>query len=423
MNVYEAAKKRIEYVFSEFDQVVISFSGGKDSGVMLNIALEYARETNQLHKLSVYHMDYEAQYQMTTDYVTEVMRNLPVKKYWVCLPVKAPCSTSMFQTYWQPWKADEKGIWCRNLPNDCIHEGNFPWSFDYEISDYDFNLKFGRELSRKKKTCFLIGIRTQESLHRYKAINKFDDRNEYKSVKWTTVIAPNLVNAYPIYDWLVDDVWIANSKFGWKYNKLYDLMHQAGLSPSQMRVASPFISQGQDNLKLYKAIDPNNWGKLIGRVNGVNFTGLYGGTTAMGWNTIKKPDHFTWKEYMYFLLGTLPEDIKENYLTKLQTSFAYWLEKGGALPVDVFNELPEGLEYEDLGSPTNNRNYTAEYRVVKFKEYLDEIDIKNPNLLPTYKRMCISIMKNDTSCKTLGFGQTKAELARRKSIMEKYKSL
>ncbi|MDP2060195.1 MAG: DUF3440 domain-containing protein, partial [Flavobacteriaceae bacterium] len=207
------------------------------------------------------------------------------------------------------------------------------------------------------------------------------------------------------------------------YNRLYDLMYMAGLTPNQMRVASPFNDCATESLKLYKVIDPNNWGKLIGRVNGVNFAGLYGGTAAMGWNNIKKPAHFTWKEYMYFLLDTLPEETRENYLRKLQVSFTYWLEKGGALPVDVANELDKTLGFEDLGTPENKRNYTTDYRVIRFKEYLDEIDIKNPNLLPTYKRMCIAIMKNDTACKTLGFGLTKYELEKRHNIMEKYKSI
>lgn len=425
MNVYEAAMARIAFVFKEFEVVCVSFSGGKDSGVLLNLALDYAKENKLTHKLAVYHMDYEAQYEMTTEYVTRTFHSLPsnVTKYWVCLPIKAQCATSMFQNYWQPWKKDDKQRWCRDLPESSINEFNNPFDFDYEISDYQFNIQFAKFLSRSAKTCFLIGIRSQESLHRYKAVNKFSDKNEYKSMKWTTTLLPNCINAYPIYDWLVDDIWTANARFGFDYNKVYDLMHQAGLAPSQMRVASPFNDAATDSLKLYKTIDPNNWGKLIGRVNGVNFTGLYGGTTAMGWNSITKPDHFTWKEYMYFLLDTLPDETRENYLTKLKTSFAYWLEKGGALPLDVFEELPKSLEFEDLGAPTNNRNYTTEYRVVKFKEYLDEIDISNPNLLPTYKRMCIAIMKNDTSCKTLGFGQTKAELARRKNIMDKYKSL
>lgn len=427
MNVYEAAIARLHRVFDEFEQVVVSFSGGKDSGVMLNLALEVATERGELGKLAAYHMDYEAQYDMTTDYVARTFAALPaeVTRYWVCLPIKAQCATSMFQSYWQPWLEADRERWVRPMPTapGVINAANFPWDFDYEVSDYAFNLAFAKAVSRTKRTCFLIGIRSQESLHRYKAVNKFDDRNEYKGLKWTTLLTPNCVNAYPIHDWLVDDIWTANARFGWDYNRVYDLMHMAGLTPAQMRVASPFNDAAQDSLKLYKAIDPQNWARFIGRVNGVNFTGLYGGTTAMGWNSITKPAHFTWKEYMYFLLDTLPAETRENYLRKLKVSMAYWLETGGALPDEVVAELPMDIPHEKLGTPTNKRNYTRGYQVVRFKEYLDEIEISNPNLLPTYKRMCIAIMKNDTSCKTLGFGQTKQELARRKAVIEKYQAL
>lgn len=425
MNVYEAAIERIAFIFNEFERVVVSFSGGKDSGVMLNLALDYAKENNLLSKLTVYHMDYEAQYEMTTEYVQRTFDNLPeqVKKYWFCVPIKAQCSTSMYQSFWQPWKKEDKEIWCRDLPENVYHEDNWLFDFSFDCTDYEFNLRFAKSISNGKKTAFLIGIRTQESLHRYKAVNKFDSRNEYKEKNWTTLITKNCINAYPIYDWLVEDIWTANAKFGYDYNKLYDLMYQAGVPLNSMRVASPFNDAAQESLKLYKVIDPNNWGKLIGRVNGVNFTGIYGGTTAMGWNSITKPDHFTWKEYMYFLLDTLPEETKQNYLRKLETSFAYWLEKGGALPVETVKELDSSLGFENLGKPKNKVNYTQDYNVIKFKEYLEESNIKNPNLLPTYKRMCIAIMKNDTACKTLGFGQTKAELQRRKEIVEKYKNI
>ena len=60
MNVYEAAIKRIEFIFQEFEQIVVSFSGGKDSGVMLNLVLDYAKKSNQLDKIFCYHIDYEA---------------------------------------------------------------------------------------------------------------------------------------------------------------------------------------------------------------------------------------------------------------------------------------------------------------------------------------------------------------------------
>jgi len=53
VNVYDAAIKRFEYLFDNFDKVVVSFSGGKDSTVCLNLALEVAKKKNKL-PLDVY---------------------------------------------------------------------------------------------------------------------------------------------------------------------------------------------------------------------------------------------------------------------------------------------------------------------------------------------------------------------------------
>lgn len=424
-NVYQATQKRLAYLFDEFDQIVVSFSGGKDSGVMLNLALQYAQYHQMLDKLAVYQMDYEAQYQETTDYVQQTFDSLPkaVTKYWIALPIKAQCATSMFQNYWTPWEKAKQNIWVRSLPKESINEDNFPWDFDYHCWDYEFNNRFAKAVSKSKKTVFLVGIRAQESLHRYKAVTKASDKNTYHGRSYTTQNNPNLVNAYPLYDWDTEDIWVANTKFGWPYNKIYDLMYRAGVPINDMRVASPFNDAATTSLKMYKVLDPNTWYKLVGRVNGVNFTSIYGGTTAMGWNKITKPDHFTWKQYMYFLLDTLPEQTRDNYLKKLRTSIKYWTHDGGALPEDVINQLPDNLDYEDLGKPKTKRHYTKPYRVLKFKNYLDDVESKHPNLLPTYKRVCIAIMKNDTSMKTLGFGQTKYELEKRKKAVEKYQNI
>lgn len=47
-NVYQLAQERLDIIFKEFDNVYVSFSGGKDSGVLLNMCIDYIRS----HKLN-----------------------------------------------------------------------------------------------------------------------------------------------------------------------------------------------------------------------------------------------------------------------------------------------------------------------------------------------------------------------------------
>jgi predicted phosphoadenosine phosphosulfate sulfurtransferase len=229
----------------------------------------------------------------------------------------------------------------------------------------------------------------------------------------------DVYNAYPIFDFTTKDVWTANGKFNWTYNKLYDIFYMAGVGIEQQRVASPFLSTAQDSLKLYRIIEPNTWGKLLSRVNGVNFTGIYGGTTAMGWHSIKLPTGHSWESYMYFLLSTLPEETRANYLEKLSTSVTFWKEKGGVLSKETIEKLKNAGVKLEIKASTNYQ--TSKLPVMM--DYIDEIDIAEAKEIPTYKRMCICIMKNDHLCKYMGFTLTKNEMARRKNIMAKYQNL
>ena len=36
-NVYEALQDRLKFIFDNFDNIYVSFSGGKDSGLLLNM--------------------------------------------------------------------------------------------------------------------------------------------------------------------------------------------------------------------------------------------------------------------------------------------------------------------------------------------------------------------------------------------------
>ena len=374
-NVYELAQERLKVIFNEFDNIYVSFSGGKDSGVLLNMCIDYIRKNNLKIRLGVFHMDYEIQYKMTIDYVDRILEaNKDILDvYRVCIPFRVATCTSMYQSFWRPWEDSKKNIWVRPMPKKAMTKDDFPF-YNTTMWDYEFQMRFAQWIHNKNdavRTCCLIGIRTQESFNRWRCM----------------------------------------------YNVLYDLYYRAGVNLERQRVASPFINEAQESLQLYRVLDPNTWGKMVGRVNGVNFTGMYGGTHAMGWQSVKLPEGYTWREFMYFLLSTLPERARKNYLRKLSVSVNFWRTKGGCLSDATIRKL---IDAKIPIIVMDNSNYKTLKKPVRM-EYQDDIDIPEFKEIPTYKRMCICILKNDHACKYMGFSRTKEEMSKRSQIMEQYR--
>ena len=428
-NVFQAVQSRLEVIFRDFENVLVAFSAGKDSGVLLNAAYDYATKTGQLGKLAYYYQDYEAGYKYSTEYAQRTFEGLGgCRRYWLCLPIKAACAVSMHQTSWIPWDADAKEIWCRTMPEGefVINESNCPFPFEKGEKGFDVRVNFSRWFGASKgKTAVLVGLRADESLSRLATITSQHRSEMHEGLRYSKTVDANTVNFYPIYDWTTEDVWTANAKFSWDYNRLYDKFYQAGMSIAQMRTASPFHACGQENLKFYRAIDSEMWGRMVSRVNGVNFTGIYGGTTAMGWRTLSKPKHFSWEQYARWLLDTLPEETKKTIVRNLERIKKDWEAKGhGRNPKVIATMEKEGIVLEKTGEIAKNCTKPGVYEIVKIKSGIpDETSIPMFRKCPSWKGVCITILKNDFTCQYMGVGRSKKMLAARKLTLEKYKNL
>lgn len=325
--------------------------------------------------------------------------------------------------YWYPWDDTKEELWVRPMPKGdyVINLDNNPvTTYTYKMAQESLAKQFGKWFSETHEgnTVILLGVRADESLSRYSGI--INKRYGYKDQCYITSLFKRCWSASPIYDWSVSDVWTANYRFSYDYNKLYDLFFKAGLPLSKMRVASPFNDAAVESLNLYRVIEPATWNRLVGRVKGVNFGALYGKTKAMGYGKVTLPEGYTWESYTKFLLSTLPPRLRNSYIRKFVTSIDFWHKTGGGLSQETIDELRQkgyNITLNGVSNYTLKRHPKVIF-VDKIPDHTD--DIVTTRDIPSWKRMCLCILKNDHLCKSMGFGITREQQALVNAIREKY---
>lgn len=426
INVYDAAQQRLKIIFDSFERVYVSFSGGKDSGVLLNLCLDYMRAHGITKKLGIQIMDNEANYTYSLDFMHDIIKsNLDLLDvYWCCLPITLPCTVSSYEIDWQCWGVNDEKRWIRPLPKEpyIVHIGNHPFGDNFvENMQYDHFWDMFAEWYSQGKTCAnLIGIRTDESLNRFRAIMN-EDKEKFNNHAWTKKNTEHVFNCYPIYDWKTRDIWIANNKFDWKYNKLYDIFYKAGVPVAKMRVASPFMSESKSSLNMYRVIDSQVWARLCARVSGANFIATYG--KQLNYSSFTLPKGHTWKSFVKFLLDTLPEQSSANFKTRFIQSIKYWGRVGRGLPDTIIKQLHElKIRFRTNGNTAHGSKLLKRVIIKVPPDHLDNLDAHNSDVT-SWKRFAITILKNDHTCKYLGLAPTKHQIDRQKVIQRKYSSI
>lgn len=376
-DVLTAARERISEAFDECERVYVAFSGGKDSSVMMHLVLEEA--INRQRKVAVMFIDFEAQYTETIKHAQEMfeMYRDHIEAHWISVPMLLRNAVTNFEPRWVCWDEEKKDLWIREKPEWAKTEKDYPFCLP-KMEFEEFIILFGEWYSGGKKTAGFIGIRAQESLHRYCAVATWEKKDlMMNNRRWTTKIVDEVYNVYPIYDWTTQDIWCYHAKYPEKpHNAIYDRMHMAGVPLSQQRLCQPFGDDQRRGLWLYHILEPQTWFKLVARVNGANSGALYIEETGSitGYNKITKPVGHTWKSFCNLLLQTMPKKTRDHYTYRFKKFIYGWHSRG-------YPTIPE--------------------------EAPPELEAKC--WAPSWRRMCKVLLRNDYWCKGLGQTQPKSD--------------
>ncbi len=400
-NVLDAAIERLEIVFNEFENIYFCVSGGKDSSVMVQLANIVAKRMNK--KFDVLYIDFEAQYKKTIEHIYELKTLSQIRDFYhIALPMALRNAVSVLQPKWICWEEESKHLWVRDMPQDSINISNCPFEWFTKGEEFEeFILQFADWYQKKyhTKVACGVGIRTDESINRFRTIAFQDKKITYQNYNWTTKVTIHekhieVYNFYPIYDWRVEDIWGAVSKLDLKFNYIYELMYKNGLSIYEQRLCQPYGDDQRNGLDQFKALEYDTWSKVLNRVNGVNFGNIYCKTTALGNIKSTKPDFMSWQQYSIFLLesiGIYNEDLMLHYYKKIE-KFILW------------HKEREGVDVQDIPETADTK-------------------LENQKKAISWRRIARAIEKNDFYLKKLSFGQTKTDNEMLQKLTHKWDNL
>lgn len=261
-NVFDAGLGRLYDLYAEGHRPVVSFSAGKDSGIILELAIIAARRAGRL-PVDVVMRDEEIMFPGTFEYAERVAQRPEVRFHWLVANQPVINIFNREQPYWwvfDPLLPPEQ--WVRQPPPYALHVSS--QNIDSMTTPERFPPAPGKSLYA------VLGLRVQESMGRLYGLFSAGGH----------ITLPNrhgVRNVWPVYDWKDADVWRAISVHKWDYNDAYDVLHRLGLPRKRLRIAPPTMNAaGVASLRLAAKAWPKWFDAVCRRLPGVRAAAHYG---------------------------------------------------------------------------------------------------------------------------------------------------
>lgn len=306
-NVYEAAIERMSYIFDNYETIIVSCSGGKDSTITTYLAIEVAKQKEKPFYL--FFLDQEIEYSSTIDFMDILMKEEYIIPLWFQVSALLTNTSSITQNIVDPWNPEKKLEWVHPQKIKSIKkidwEVNVPFNFKKEKKYGFYGLVQCMEqmFKNSKSVAQIIGLRADESLDRFRAVTKNEG---VPGIPWSTKTKTH-IKFYPIYDWRFADIWIYISRNKKKYNKMYDYFQLKGMRNNEMRLSNLLHEKAYECIADLQEFEPKLYDRMIDRCLGIATAQEYAGRGGSIYKSIKLPKDFTtWIEYRNYLLDTLP---------------------------------------------------------------------------------------------------------------------
>lgn len=249
-DVLTEAKKRMHHIYDLHDTVMVAFSGGKDSLVCLHLAREIALERGDDRPIKVIFRDEELIPDSVVNFVDEYRQKDWIDLRWYCVPLESTKYILGTSTRYIQWDADREHI--RPIPPWAITSKSLGLDPHLVLSQYTMDTLATKD--EKGKVAVITGVRTSESLMRYRAMTAKLNENYINSID------KRIATVKPIFDWHENDVFRFFYDYGIKYCSTYDAQLWAR---EPLRVSTPLHAERAKRFDNIRAYEPTFYDQVV----------------------------------------------------------------------------------------------------------------------------------------------------------------